>query len=801
MFRIGFYAVVGLAAWTAACIHAAAGPVIVRDGVPCAAIVISDTPSESARRAANELQRVIARMSGAPLPILGESEVRPEGHVWILVGRSSLVTEKDIPSGEDRDHSREGFIIRVGTDRVILAGNEDCSYRGTEYAVSELLERLGCRWYFPGEFGEVIPLRRTVVLPDLDVLERPAFAIRNIWCSGWTDSPPGFEEWLVRNKGTDRSAFAFPGDGTIWKLAPPERWAGECPDLYAMSRDGTRQSPTTSHENIMLCLSHPRALDIAASSVADFFRAHPEAGSFAFSAPDHAAICWCASCRARCNGFEQDSGLGESISDLYFNFVNHLAWRVNESFPGKRLVTLAYATRVWPPEDLDRAWNTNLLVYLAQLRVSAVRPLGDPTDVFALRRARTVEAWDRLASGLVIYDYDPHADLSRMPYWRSRAIAEEMRHYRSRGIIGFTTEGYYAILRSGLNYYLRARCMWNPDVDSDALVTDFAERFFGPAADSMKAYLEAVETMLRQTPDAITWHPYNLDWTPTFPPDKVAALTPLLDRAQQAADTPACAVRVRAFRLLHEYMSAYLDIHALAREGRFAEALRKADDLAPLMAEAEAIQPGLLPPDPNWVLNEGNGLASLTNALAAWAARAGGALGDVLGRAPEHAGFLKDPGNIGLFEQWQRPEVGSRLAWDSVSLDRDWGLNGYRDGQGYAYDGVGWYRVVIPVPSDWRGRARLLAPLVFAEQAWIWVNGRLVFSPTRIGGDPVSGPSPGKAVMMDRRGYGSIEVDVQDLLVRGADNVVTFRIKGSRVRTQHRGLAARPWIWAARSVP
>jgi hypothetical protein len=92
-------------------------------------------------------------------------------------------------------------------------------------------------------------------------------------------------------------------------------------------------------------------------------------------------------------------------------------------------------------------------------------------------------------------------------------------------------------------------------------------------------------------------------------------------------------------------------------------------------------------------------------------------------------------------------------------------------------------------------------PLVFAEQAWIWVNGRLACSPTQLGGDPVSGPKPGKAVASDRRGYGSLEVDVQDLLVPGADNVVTFRLKGSLVRTQHRGLAARPWLWAPRPTP
>ena len=54
-------------------------------------------------------------------------------------------------------------------------------------AVYDLLERLGCRWYFPGDFGQVVPKAATIELPTLDVTGRPSFVVRNIWCSGWAD--------------------------------------------------------------------------------------------------------------------------------------------------------------------------------------------------------------------------------------------------------------------------------------------------------------------------------------------------------------------------------------------------------------------------------------------------------------------------------------------------------------------------------------------------------------------------------------------------------------------------------------
>ncbi len=780
------------------CTGAFAGPVLVRDGAPKAVIVTATAPSESARRAAKELQRVIEQMSGASLPIIDESAKIPAGQTRVWVGRSSLVSDTDIPSGEDRDFSKEGFLIRTGADHVLLAGNEAGFYRGVEYAVYELLERLGCRWFFPGQFGEVIPKLPNITLPDIDTLQKPDFVVRNIWTSGWTDAYPGFGEWLIRNKGTDRSAFAFPADGTIWRLAPPGRFAAEYPELSAMGSNGKRQGAGTSHENVMLCLSNSNALDIAAATVLDFFKANPRAGSYAFSAPDNAAVCYCPECRLRCRGFKQDSGIDESISELYFNFVNNLAWRVGKVMPDKRIVTLAYATRVWPPDTLEQPWNTNIIVQIAQLRTSVLRPINEPNDFFAMRRGRTLQAWSRFGSKLLIYDYDPHADISRMPFWQGKVIAEDLRTYRKNGVIGIATEGNHSLLRVGLNYYIRARCMWNMDTDPDATLVDFAEKFFASASEPMKEYLRAVETMLRDTPDSMAWHPLCLDWTPTYPPGKMAALSSLLDAAAKHASDDVVAKRVRAFRIAHEYALAYLDAHALAKKGAFQEALEKTGLLTALIHDAQEIQPGLMPPDPGWVRNEGSGLTYLTNTLAAWADRSGGALGECIGRAGGQAGFLKDPGNTGLFEQWQKPDVSAKLDWQPVSLDVDWGLSGFRDEQGYAYDGIGWYRVVLPVAASWQGRARLLLPLVFADQAWVWVNGRMVCSPPQLSASAQGEVGKSKALFQTRRGYASIEMDVQDALVPGQENVITCRLAGSPVRTQHRGLAARPWVWATR---
>ena len=37
-----------------------------------------------------------------------------------------------------------------------------------------------------------------------------------------------------------------------------------------------------------------------------------------------------------------------------------------------------------------------------------------------------------------------------------------------------------------LNYYVRAKLMWNAEADVDGLVRDYCERFYGKAADAVE---------------------------------------------------------------------------------------------------------------------------------------------------------------------------------------------------------------------------------------------------------------------------------------------------------------------------
>jgi hypothetical protein len=151
---------------------------LVRNGNAVATVVIRREATPKVRAAAEELVTYVRRMSGAELPLRTDDEVIAGPRV--LVGHSAAVTERgiDVPRGVTTRFDEEGFVSRTVGDDLVLAGNEDGDYNGTAYAVYDLLEELGCRWYYPGDLGEVIPSSATLSVPARDRRETPSFRFR-----------------------------------------------------------------------------------------------------------------------------------------------------------------------------------------------------------------------------------------------------------------------------------------------------------------------------------------------------------------------------------------------------------------------------------------------------------------------------------------------------------------------------------------------------------------------------------------------------------------------------------------------
>lgn len=757
-------------------------PLLVENGEPRAAIIIADDASSTAQKAASELQTFIEMMSGARLPIGTVSETHDAG-VRILVGPSRAVQKLDVqvPEGYTYTAREEGFVLRTKDGVLIVAGNDDGPYRGTLYAVYELAEQLGFRWYFPGDFGRIVPKQSTIALPDLNRTSRPSFPLRNVWRSGWADMTDGYEEWADRNKMNAR-IYAFAGDGSIRNLAPPEHYFEKHPEIYALSEEGERVAKGSfgihgQHEETMLCLSNPDTVEIASKTIGEYFKQHPETNSYGFSPPDGAPRCYCDRCVAGEHDFMNERDSSPSLSDTYFNFVNNIAWRVCEDYPDRYFVTLAYSNRVRPPEGLDRPFHPNIIVQIARLGMCAIHPIGSPDCTLSRRYLATIQGWARIAPQLLIYDYDPQADLSRFPFWNVHSIRENLPLYHRHGVVGFTTEGHNTFLRTGLNYYIRAKLMWDVNADVDALLDDFYQNFFGPAAPPMRRFIESIESMLEHAPVHLRWTSSRIDWPEIFDREMVDELGVHLDRAESLVRSDDILTRIRAYRAVHQYMQTFLKHVEQAREGNYAEAWESLEQLSKPIQAVEAIQSGLLPPDGRYVQQRERGVARFRNRIRALLERTDGTRGERLQLAPQFAHFKTDPHNEGLYEQWYRDSVAGPLQWDTVSLNKNWNLNGYRDAAGNGYLGYAWYRFPFELPElPAEGSIQLYLPMAYGEKMWVWLNEHLVHSPAA------------------EEDISQFNIDLTGP-ARSGKNTLTFRFYAAEEANQRGGLAERPLIW------
>src|SRR5262249_14102088 len=152
--------------------------------------------------------------------------------------------------------------------------------------VSTLLQRLGCRWYFPGETWEVIPQRPTIAI-KLDERQKPSFPVgRHIWYGFGAYAPNArdFKEWNRHNRMGGPAPVQI---GHTWFGLQAKRDFKEHPDWFALV-NGERKTSKP-------CYSHPDVIKQAIRHGLE--RAAAGDTMITMSPPDGLGFCECERCR------------------------------------------------------------------------------------------------------------------------------------------------------------------------------------------------------------------------------------------------------------------------------------------------------------------------------------------------------------------------------------------------------------------------------------------------------------------------------------------------------------------------
>ncbi|HPD28946.1 MAG TPA: DUF4838 domain-containing protein [Phycisphaerae bacterium] len=150
--------------------------------------------------AALELQRYLRMMAGPEgqedYRIVDDDHLPAKGEI-ILLGNPQTNKAVKLPPADFGDLGPEGYIIRSAERSTHIGGERRI---GTLYGVYRFLDHLGVRWLSPGKIGEEIPDRRLRSLDrSLNIKEKPAFVSRGF--HAWEDrGDPEFFDWMARNR-------------------------------------------------------------------------------------------------------------------------------------------------------------------------------------------------------------------------------------------------------------------------------------------------------------------------------------------------------------------------------------------------------------------------------------------------------------------------------------------------------------------------------------------------------------------------------------------------------------------------
>ena len=420
--------------------------VLAKNRTVTARIINKDFP-----RAAGILADYLKKITG------GEAILQPHTD-----GNNNLILRK----WENAPHA-DGFRYYIyDKDLVFEAPNAQAAV----YAVYDFLENVcGCRYYTSTE--EYIPFNANLTV-EFSIRERiPALDYREVYYRDFFN--PEFAEKHKMTAQNARHSVWGTWCHSFQEFLDPDIYFDEHPEYYALFQ-GRRVG-----KNAEPCLSNPEVFEVMAANIEKAMAEKPECNLWSISQNDNDAYCTCEKCRAL------DEAEGSPMGSV-LNFVNKMARR----FPHKTISTLAY----WYTRKLPKTIRPEKNVHIMLCNIEANRGLPIETDARSLGSKEELLAWEEVCDNISLWDYCIQFRNLVSPFPNLRVIPKNIRFFLDHNVKMLFSqsnreyEGEFSALRG----YLLAKCMWEPSIDAQAVIREFCEGYYGPAANAILTYIEEV---------------------------------------------------------------------------------------------------------------------------------------------------------------------------------------------------------------------------------------------------------------------------------------------------------------------
>ena len=511
---------------------------LVRDGLPQAEIIVSENAPQGVKLAARDLQNFTLRISGAKLEIVN----RPTGKFRnrLFVGENRFTEKLGYRLPEFRN---SGFDLLVKEDYAVFAGpntifprakytreNREsfwkymgnkisleffnpgsgvynqilkmdvCDDIGAWYAVVEVLERFGVRFYAPYENGTIIPCRKNLSLESGRTTREAAYGIRQYtYYRGMREDAEGVL-WLKRTGCGVRSGFIM-SHTTRALLAYQENRKGH-PSWYA------EESPGKIYTGSMGQGGVPRYTDPDFQKVCidwanKLLDTYPMLSAVTLGSPDGGNL-W--DWRDQQKYCKPGMTLQQAYADMMWDFHRAVAKGIREKHPDKNLIWWCQYNDSVPtnikPEKLNivfpgsivspyllalKSFFSNALLFQKNMREQTHSsgkapnwewwlPFSRPNPRYPIFFTRILQAWRQ----------------AQLPY--SDGVFIELSPERQcSGVQGEAGQRIGAVPLVHLMVYLNNKLLWNPNLNLHELLDEYYRLWFGPAAGEMKRFHEFAE--------------------------------------------------------------------------------------------------------------------------------------------------------------------------------------------------------------------------------------------------------------------------------------------------------------------
>ena len=470
-------------------------------------IVIPSDFCAAEKTASEELFEYLEKALDVKLPVVSEENASGK---CIFVGQTKFAAENGIVG-----KSKENWIITLVGDNLVLTGGEKKGDLGMIFSVYHFLEDIvGVRWWNPWE-EDVIKLselslddgfrkegtpffhHRKPYMHSQGGLDGYHYSVRmraNVISALDENIPEGRFDETVRKYGEVNSVGRPHQCHIMGKMFPANEYFDEHPDWWAWNKTLGRHL-REGHR----CLTHKGFFEAFCNKylaiIEEDVRLSEETGvelpfKYSLSLDDllEYCVCQCPECEAIRNR--------AGYSGYVLDFANRVVREIGKKYPFAKFSYSAYLTSIIPPKD-DTLPDKNIMVNIADVYVDLARKLSSPTNKkYRKEVADWAEITGAAGSGYTVWDYFYNIVVS-YPLPVCNRITDTVRTWAEAGIRGvfIETQNRFADFWD-LNKYLVCHLLEDPYLDERALIDDFMNRYYGPAAPFAKEYLELLERKL-----------------------------------------------------------------------------------------------------------------------------------------------------------------------------------------------------------------------------------------------------------------------------------------------------------------